>query len=113
MGDAARRVELVFEVPWTHPSWVLEDDEVMPEPAAQDEATQTMVSTLRQWRAAEAKTQAVPPSVIFHDTTLRELAAVRPRTLDELGEVKGVGASTLGRYGDAVLAVVKAHQDSQ
>ena len=62
---------------------------------------------------AEAKTQAVPPYVIFHDTTLRELAAVRPRAMEELGEVKGVGASKLARYGEAVLAVVMANQDSQ
>ena len=71
-----------------------------------------LFEALRQWRAAEAKTQAVPPYVIFHDTTLRELAAVRPRSMDELGEVKGVGASKLVRYGDAVLAVVTAAQDA-
>jgi Uma2 family endonuclease len=55
MGDAAQRVELVFEVPRTHPAWVLEDDEVMPEPAAQDEASQTMVSVLRQWRQSTGR----------------------------------------------------------
>ena len=71
-----------------------------------------LFEALRQWRAAEAKTQAVPPYVIFHDTTLRELAAVRPRSMDELGEVKGVGASKLIRYGAAVLAVVTAAQDA-
>jgi len=72
-----------------------------------------LFESLRQWRAAEAKTQAVPPYVIFHDTTLREIAAVRPRTIDELGEVKGVGASKLIRYGTAVLAAVTATQDLQ
>ena len=71
-----------------------------------------LFEALRQWRADEAKTQAVPPYVIFHDTTLREIAAVRPEALDELGEVKGVGASKLARYGAAVLAVVAAASDS-
>jgi ATP-dependent DNA helicase RecQ len=71
-----------------------------------------LFEALRQWRSTEAKAQGVPPYVIFHDTTLRELAAVRPRSLDELGEVKGVGASKLTRYGAAVLAVVLAAQDS-
>ena len=72
-----------------------------------------LFESLRQWRAGEAKTQGVPPYVIFHDTTLHEIAAVRPRTMEEMGEVKGVGASKLLRYGAAVLAVVKAAQDSQ
>lgn len=67
-----------------------------------------LFESLRQWRATEAKAQAVPPYVIFHDTTLREIAAVRPRTMAELGEVKGVGASKLLRYGAAVLGVVQA-----
>jgi ATP-dependent DNA helicase RecQ len=48
----------------------------------------------------------VPPYVIFHDTVLRDIAAVRPMTRDTLSEIKGVGASKLDRYGDAVLAVV-------
>ncbi len=62
---------------------------------------------LRTWRAAEAKTQRVPPYVIFHDTVLREVAAIRPASLDELGQVKGVGASKLLRYGPAVLACLR------
>ena len=63
-------------------------------------------AALRAWRAMEAKAQAIPPYVIFHDSVLREIAAVRPRTLDELGEIKGVGASKLQRYGARVLGVL-------
>ena len=63
---------------------------------------------LRAWRAAEAKTQRVPPYVIFHDTVLREIAAVRPVSLEELGQVKGVGASKLQRYGAAVLELLSS-----
>jgi ATP-dependent DNA helicase RecQ len=62
---------------------------------------------LRAWRAAEARAQSVPPYVIFHDTVLREVAAVAPATLDELGQIKGVGASKLARYGPAVLAALR------
>jgi ATP-dependent DNA helicase RecQ len=61
---------------------------------------------LREWRAAEAKRQRVPPYVIFHDTVLREIAAVRPRSLEELGQIKGVGTSKLQRYGTDVLALL-------
>ena len=66
----------------------------------------TLFDALRAWRAAEAKHQSVPPYVIFHDAVLHELAAVRPVSLDELGQVKGVGASKLQRYGAAVLEIV-------
>jgi ATP-dependent DNA helicase RecQ len=62
---------------------------------------------LRSWRAQEAKTQAVPAYVIFQDTVLREIAAVQPRSLDELALVKGVGASKLERYGAAILRVLE------
>jgi ATP-dependent DNA helicase RecQ len=62
---------------------------------------------LRKWRAVAARAQSVPPYVIFHDTVLREIAAVQPTGLDGLGVIKGVGASKLVRYGDAVLAALR------
>jgi ATP-dependent DNA helicase RecQ len=61
---------------------------------------------LRAWRAVEAKAQRIPPYVIFHDTVLRDIAAVRPSSIEELGQIKGVGASKLQRYGAAVLAIL-------
>ena len=62
--------------------------------------------TLRRWRSATAKAQSVPAYVIFQDATLREIAAVRPRSLDELGQIRGVGTSKLERYGAEVLDVL-------
>jgi ATP-dependent DNA helicase RecQ len=50
----------------------------------------------------------VPPYVIFHDTTLREIAALRPADIDALAVIRGVGTSKLSRYGAAVLGVVRA-----
>ena len=61
---------------------------------------------LRRDLAAEAQ---LPPYVIFHDSTLREMAAVRPATLAELGAIPGVGARKLEAYGDAFLAVIRRH----
>ena len=58
---------------------------------------------LRAWRATTAKEQGVPAYVIFHDATLREVAARCPATLAELGTVSGVGESKLARYGQQVL----------
>ncbi len=69
-------------------------------------AAEGVFERLRAWRAVEAKAQSVPPYVIFHDAVLREIAAVRPACLDELGEIKGVGSSKLTRYGAVVLGMV-------
>ena len=68
----------------------------------------SLYEALRLWRLAEAKGQSIPPYVIFHDSVLREIAAVRPASLDELAQIKGVGASKLERYGRHVLGVLTA-----
>jgi len=67
-----------------------------------------LFEALRAWRAEQAKAQRIPPYVIFHDSVLRDIAARRPAGMDELGEIKGVGASKLARYGEAVLAILAA-----
>ena len=61
---------------------------------------------LRAWRAATAKEQGVPAYVIFHDATLREIAATRPASLADLGKVSGVGETKLAKYGQQVLDVL-------
>ena len=62
---------------------------------------------LRALRAGLAREQNLPAYVIFHDSTLREMATQRPATLDELGRINGVGASKLDRYGERMLAVLQ------
>ena len=66
-----------------------------------------LFDALRQWRSNEAKAQSVPPYVIFHDSVLREICVARPADLEELGDIKGVGASKLQRYGGAVLSIIR------
>lgn len=61
---------------------------------------------LREWRAATAKEQGVPAYVVFHDATLREIAARKPSSLTELGAVGGVGENKLAKYGEGVLEVL-------
>ncbi|MEU3505725.1 DNA helicase RecQ [Streptomyces hundungensis] len=61
---------------------------------------------LRAWRAAQAKEAGVPAYVIFHDATLREIATVRPGSLEELSTVGGVGEAKRAKYGEAVLTVL-------
>ena len=48
-----------------------------------------------------------PPYVVFHDTTLRSIAVAKPSSLSQLGRVRGVGATKLAEWGEAVLAVVR------
>jgi ATP-dependent DNA helicase RecQ len=61
---------------------------------------------LRAWRAAVAKEQGMPAYVIFHDATLRQIAASRPSTAEELALVNGVGETKLARYGQQILDVL-------
>jgi ATP-dependent DNA helicase RecQ len=59
--------------------------------------------SLRHWRGEAARAQNVPAYVIFHDSTLREIAMRQPCDLDALSGVTGVGAGKLERYGRSVL----------
>jgi ATP-dependent DNA helicase RecQ len=67
-----------------------------------EEATATF-EELRAWRSATAKEQGVPPYVVFHDKTLREIATLLPSTLEALGTVNGVGENKLAKYGQQIL----------
>ena len=51
----------------------------------------------------------MPPYVIFHDSTLREMAEQRPTSLTELGHISGVGQRKLDAYGDAFLAAIRPY----
>jgi ATP-dependent DNA helicase RecQ len=61
---------------------------------------------LRQVRRRLAEAAGVPAYVIFHDSTLRAMAAMRPRDHAELAEVPGVGTAKLDRYGTAFLDTI-------
>ena len=51
----------------------------------------------------------MPPYVIFHDATLREIAARRPVTLGQFADIRGVGEAKLARYGEEFVATVRGH----
>ena len=65
-----------------------------------------LFEALRELRRQLAAKAGLPPYVIFHDATLREMAAVRPATLAELSAIGGVGARKLEAYGDDFLALI-------
>jgi len=76
--------------------------------AAAVSADDPLLAALKVWRREQARTQGVPPYVVFHDRTLMELAAARPTSLAALGEVSGIGSAKLERYGEALLEVLAA-----
>lgn len=74
--------------------------------AGPDEA---LWQALRQTRTSLAKEQGVPPYVVFHDTTLRELVRLKPARLADMERIQGVGENKLRKYGEAFLGVVREH----
>lgn len=68
-----------------------------------------LFEALRELRRELALEAQVPPYVIFHDATLRELAEVRPASTEEFGRIGGVGAKKLAAHGDAFIAVIRQH----
>ena len=65
-----------------------------------------LFEALRAKRRALAENVGVPPYVIFHDATLREMALTRPADIHALGRISGVGARKLEAYGAEFLSVI-------
>jgi ATP-dependent DNA helicase RecQ len=65
---------------------------------------------LRSLRVQLAAENNVPSFVVFHDRTLVELVARRPKTVTELDGINGFGVAKIERYGAAVIAVIAAHR---
>ena len=66
-----------------------------------------LFDALRELRRDLARDAGVPPYVVFHDATLREMAQARPSTLAELGSITGVGARKLDAYGEEFLHIIQ------
>jgi ATP-dependent DNA helicase RecQ len=69
-------------------------------------ASDPLFEALRETRRVLAAEAGIPAYLVFHDSTLREIASVRPTSLEELARVNGVGRTKLERYGDAMIAAV-------
>ncbi|MDD9858819.1 MAG: DNA helicase RecQ [Gammaproteobacteria bacterium] len=78
-----------------------------PPAASLDDRDRLLFEELRKLRLALAREQKVPPYVIFHDSTLRDMAGRKPSDEAEMLEISGVGRDKLKRYGAAFLAVVE------
>ncbi len=67
---------------------------------------QRIFDRLRSWRMGAAREHGVPAYVIFNDATLREIAKVRPASLDEMRGISGVGEKKLVSYGDEIVRLI-------
>lgn len=76
--------------------------------ALDGEGDQVLYENLREARQKMAKARRVPAYVIFHDKTLIELARIRPKSLEEMLEINGVGESKLKKFGQTLLDVILA-----
>ena len=65
---------------------------------------------LRAWRGEQARRQQVPAYVVLHNSHLEEIALRKPRTIHELGSIKGIGLRRAARYGDELLALVRGEE---
>jgi len=74
---------------------------------AVDAEDQDLWNALRACRKRLAEEHGVPPYVIFHDATLREMLEFRPTTASQLLSITGVGQSKLERFGDEFLEVIR------
>lgn len=72
----------------------------------------TLWEALRECRRLLAEEQGVPPYVIFHDRSLKEMCAALPRNVLQFGQITGVGERKLQKYGDAFLQVINEHLQS-
>jgi len=62
---------------------------------------------LKAKRTELARAQGIPPYLIFHDSTLLEILNRKPKNLDEMAQISGVGQAKLERYGDAFLEALE------
>ena len=72
-----------------------------------------LFDVLRDVRLRLARERGVPPYVIFHDTTLRDMVERRPKTIDDLHEVYGVGAKKAADFGDAFLDAIRTFRSGR
>ena len=77
--------------------------------SAENPVGDPLFDALRTCRRELAQDAGVPPYVIFHDSTLREMAEQRPTNLGELGQISGIGQRKLDAYGDAFLVAIRPY----
>lgn len=73
------------------------------------EADKNLFEELRSLRREHAEQENVPPYVIFSDATLHEMASYFPQSMEEMGQISGLGAFKMEKYGSSFLRIIKAY----
>jgi DNA helicase II / ATP-dependent DNA helicase PcrA len=104
----ARRSPFADELGFEPPVEERTEPRIVMGPKATVPTGDPLFDALRRWRRQRADGDGVPAYVVFHDSTLAEIATRKPRTLADLRTISGVGPAKLERYGRDVLEVVSA-----
>ena len=103
------RAKRYLTLTWSgKPSRFLAELGIEAAPRRAAEPDDPIYAALKRWRMERATADDLPAYIVFHNSTLAEIAGRKPRDLSELGAIPGVGPTKLERYGDDVLAVLGA-----
>lgn len=78
-------------------------------PSVDDNYDRSLFEELRTLRRRLAEERGLPPYIVFGDTSLRHMAKMYPRTIEEFADVHGVGAARLQEYGRQFVEVIEAY----
>ena len=81
-------------------------DKRLPLGGPADTETDEVLESLKEWRRERAKADGMPAFVVFHDSTLEQIARTKPVSIEELASISGVGPTKLERYGEQLIAVL-------
>ncbi len=79
-----------------------------PPPVPLDAEATERFNLLKSWRAEVAREHNLPAYIVFHDATLAEMARAMPGSLEELGQISGVGGKKLDAYGEQILIALRS-----
>jgi len=71
--------------------------------------SESLFEALKRLRMEISKEKSVPPYVIFHDKTLKEMASRRPLAVSDLSDLYGIGETKLEKYGQRFVEIIKDH----
>jgi superfamily II DNA helicase RecQ len=66
-----------------------------------------LFSILRDWRKTQAEKEGVPPYIVFTNRELAMLVNKKPQSKSQLGEIEGIGAKKIEKYGEHLLSMLK------
>jgi ATP-dependent DNA helicase RecQ len=72
-----------------------------------EESDLSLLEKLKEWRSLAAKKRRVPAYVVLHDKALKQLASFKPKSIEDLLEVDGIGEVKLKKYGHAIWEIIQ------